>query len=553
MSIVERELLRLLAEMPFLDRLEAVAVSGWSRGAVYQAVDALTRSGQVVAVSHATQLIHPTRRYCLTTPGLYRLAREEEMQMEELLHVLPVSEQWRRLLLERLDAVASIYRLVSAVSGIAYPVKLQWYRAKPFDAAVRLPDDRVIYILRQGPTTERAAFSKRLWRLRKTRHPSAVLLMAADEARLRQIAGRLSGLPFPAYLALEKDAVSAGDRAFIWRTPSRSAPLDLRTALNHATPGDGLPPVESQVRASLPIDLFAKNELDCLLPVLLKPVEKRALDLLYDWPWLKPPHLAALLGLKMPRLSEVVARIVELGLASNCPVMGRRRLALSDRGVGMLARRDRASVGAAKRRWSASRNDSDSPIQWRDVYGRRSRQLLRNLEHTESVHWFLAVLARQVRCRSTEIVQLDSPRQASRYFRYEDRMCSVQPDAFGVLRRGNEVWSFFLEWERRAVRPVTMAARLAPYLRYYSTHKPTDQHGSPPAVLIVFEDDLAKAHFLKTAGVEMKKAGVRVPLLVSHKGLLERVGPFGLAWTNSEGSGLSYAFSRSQDKCKKCR
>ena len=32
----EGELLRRLAEMPFLDRMELAAVSGWSKGAVYR-------------------------------------------------------------------------------------------------------------------------------------------------------------------------------------------------------------------------------------------------------------------------------------------------------------------------------------------------------------------------------------------------------------------------------------------------------------------------------------------------------------------------------------
>ncbi len=291
------------------------------------------------------------------------------------------------------------------------------------------------------------------------------------------------------------------------------------------------------MRASLPGELSVRGEADCMLPVLLKPVEKRTLDLLYDWPWLNPSHLAALLGLKRSRMWEVIARLVDLGLASDNPVTGQRRLALTDRGIAVLARRDRASVGAARKRWSASPVHDDSPLEWRNLYGRRSRQLLRNLEHTESVHWFLAVLARQARCRSTEIVRLDPPRQASRYFRYEDRMRSVQPDAFGVLRRGYRTLSFFLEWERRAVRPVTMAARLAPYLRYYSTHKPTDQHGSQPVVLVVLEDELARTHFLKNAEVEMKRHGVRVPLLVSDRDLLEREGPLGAAWTTVDGSG----------------
>ena len=42
-----------------------------------------------------------------------------------------------------------------------------------------------------------------------------------------------------------------------------------------------------------------------------------------------------------------------------------------------------------------------------------------------------------------------------------------------------------------AVRPVTMAARITPYLRYYATRRPLDDHGVVPLVLVVFDDDLA--------------------------------------------------------------
>ena len=57
----------------------------------------------------------------------------------------------------------------------------------------------------------------------------------------------------------------------------------------------------------------------------------------------------------------------------------------------------------------------------------------------------------------------------------------MHPDAFGILRWEAETWPFFLECERRVVRPVTMAARLAPYARYYSPRWPIDDHGVRPA------------------------------------------------------------------------
>ena len=206
------------------------------------------------------------------------------------------------------------------------------------------------------------------------------------------------------------------------------------------------------------------------------------------------------------------------------------RLALTDRGLAVPARRDRASVGVARRRWSVAPIDPEGPAGWRNVSGGRSRQLLRNLAHTAAVHGFMAALAGQCRALGWEVVQVDPPARASRHFRHGATLRSVYPDAFGVLRRGPATWAFFLEWERRAVRPGTMSQRLAPYLRYYSSHRPTDHHGVRPAVLVVFEDQIAAGHFLTLAEKEMERAGVSVPLWVSHRSAVEALGPLGRAW-----------------------
>ncbi len=524
---LETELLGLLAQAPFLDRQEMAAISGGSRSVVYEAVHRLEEGGLVDSIPHAADLTLPTRRYCLTANGVRRLGEMNGETEDGLLRSRAVSQQWRRILLERLDAVAVIYRLASAVASAASPIGLRLYRAAPLDAAITLPEGRTLGVVRQGPAADRTAFAKRLWRLGQGPLPGAVLVLVSDEVRLRHARRLLARTPVNALLALERDAVLAGLDAPVWRPPSGGARLDLGYVLERLRPGGELPEEEPPSQAFLPGDIAA--EARSALAALLKPAEKRALDRLADWPWLLQRDLAGLLAVSETRISRLMTPLEGFGLATRFPSAG-GRLALTDRGLGFLARRDRASVGVARRRWSVNPIDDAKPVDWRNVSGGRSRQLLRNLDHTAAVHGFLAALAGQSRALGWETAQLDPPHRASRYFRQEESLRSVNPDAFGVLRRGPAAWTFFLEWERRAVRPATMAQRLAPYLRYYSSHRPADDHGDRPDVLVVFDGDIAATHFLTLAAREMERSRVAVPLWVSHREAVKALGPLGRAW-----------------------
>ena len=103
-----------------------------------------------------------------------------------------------------------------------------------------------------------------------------------------------------------------------------------------------------------------------------------------------------------------------------------------------------------------------------------------------------------------------------------------------MVQTGSRTLPFFLEWERRALNPSTMAARLAPYLRYYSSNRPLDDRGEHLLALLVFEDHLAEANFLGVARKEMARAEIRAPLWVSSREALERAGPLGKAWRSSD-------------------
>ena len=536
---VERDLLRLLGELPFLDRLEAAAVSGWSRGAVYASCAALGEAGLVAPLPHASELLAPTQRYQLTIAGLRRLAGDEGVGLGELLRTRPLTAHWRRLLLERLDGVASIYRLAAAITDAAWPLLFRWYRAMPMDAAIALPDGRSIFVVREGRTADRTSFAKRLWRLREGPRPGAYLLLVPDAVRLRHTARLMAAASVPAFLALERDAVAAGTSARTWRTAAGSPPLSLREVLAHVARRGAWPEEEPLARATVPRDIHPRGlrkAPDRMLPAALGAARKRALGLIADWPWIAPADLGALLGVSGRRTSQLLHPLQEASLLARV----RGRLVLQDRGLALLARRDRSAANLAVRRWSARPLDPHAPRTWRNVAGRRSRQLLRTIDHTAAVHGFVAALAEQARNEGWEIVQLDPPHRASRYFRHGGVLHSVHPDAFGLLRREGKPWAFFLEWERRAVRPSTMAARLAPYLRYYASHRPTDEDGAQPAVLVVFDDELAANHFLRVAPARDgarpgRRTAVGVPqALVGRGGAAGR----GLAQLPPLGAGL---------------
>ena len=71
----------------------------------------------------------------------------------------------------------------------------------------------------------------------------------------------------------------------------------------------------------------------------------------------------------------------------------------------------------------------------------------------------------------------------------------------------------------------------------YSTPRlASPDHGAQPTVLVVFDDELAAIHLLHIARGEMTRTDVHVPLMASHRRLLEREGPLGRAWFAHGGS-----------------
>ena len=542
-------LLRCLAAMPFLDRLELALISKTPDRTVYDAVGRLEKQGFVASIRHATHAITTTRRLYPTSAGVRYLAQRDFTTVDDLLRKYPVSGHWQRLLLGRLDAVAVLYRLTCMLADAAGRIpEFQWFRANPLDAVVVLPDGRTVGILRQGPTADKTGFAKRVWRLLEEPYFDLLLVLVSDQVRLRH-ARRLLYALAPSILVTEEANVTRSSfEDKVWFLRSVGHPISLKEGLTLGSASQLLPQEQPLTRARLldEIDVpdLPDNAPDYLLLALLKPAEKGALDLLADWPWITAEHLGRMLGVTRVRTSQLTVTLVRAGLACRYPIEGRERYAPTGKGLAVLTRRDRTLAPRLQSQWSGESLKPEEPFSWRHVEGRRSRLLVRHLAHTTAVHRFMARMAEQARAAGWRLRQMDPPHRAARHFRHGHwgELRSIHPDAFGVLRGRGKREAFFLEWERRAVRPGTMAARLAPYLRYYADHHPVDDNGVVPLVLLVFDDPLAEARFHAVARRELRSAGVKVPLWVTYTEALEELGPLGPVWRNPDHLEPTYAF-----------
>ena len=108
----------------------------------------LVQMGMADSVSHSLGVLgpHPHRRYFPTEKGIDAGAMVE-WGPKTFLREYPVSRQWFRLLAERLDAVAALYRVAALVADAdfqAKPVRVDHYRQGPYDMLITLSGGRSV-------------------------------------------------------------------------------------------------------------------------------------------------------------------------------------------------------------------------------------------------------------------------------------------------------------------------------------------------------------------------------------------------------------------------
>ena len=410
--------------------------------------------------------------------------------MDGLLLTRPVSTWWRRLLLERLDAVAVVYRLASAVANVHHPIRFRWYRAMPMDAAIALPGGRTIGIVRQGHTADRSSFAKRLWRLKE-----GPQLRSRPAARPR----RGAAAPRPQAASPETPAETQSS-PWSGRRPQRGATGRPRVAAAlrqrrrqpagrhrpHGPQRRVFPPsgpwrgLSHARRTSTSTEAGGAMPPTIMLPALLKarrearprPAIRLALARpATTWPdcWESSRHRGPP---SSPPPWKGFGLVTSASPASRTPT-GPHRPGAGDAGPQGPHRSGREPGSGGTPLPSTPETGATSPAGAAD---------------SSSGTWGTPP-------PSTASSPPWQPRPATWAGRPATARSAHQPrlpllpalrrKALGATRHLRRpaagralVWPFFLEWERRAVRPVTMTERLAPYLRYYSSPRPTDDHGA---------------------------------------------------------------------------
>ena len=511
-------------------------------------LEKLAKRGLVDSAPHHLSVVgtRPQWRYFPTEKGV-TAAGAATKGRAHMLRAYPVSKQWFRLLAERLDAVAVLYRVAALVADAdphSDPERVDHYRNGPYDMLLTLSGGRSIGLIRQGPAlpTSRLRYRLRsIERLDSSETPFVTLVLThADQATRRAI--RSLGNPSEhrrTFVATEGELLAGDHTGVVWQQCGSGVGEAVRIDAD-ASLADILARAErlldssypflrdrpkpkpsalypSGVQASMP---EPTEQLTSTLSMQLTRADKDSLDLLAAWPLCTREQLAGLMGgVTLRRVNQVLRSLGQHGLVRADEPLHM----LTDEGLTYLARRDRAAVGLTLDRWSAE------PLYLNaDIYaGTEVRALASQLRHHAGVIDFAAALSAEV-ARSTDhdLWDLLPTSRSSIGYRYDWTTYVIHPDASFTLEYKGRWRPYLLEFERRATTPKRARSRLKSYRRYfYSGWAERDHEGRLPQVLFVFESAGSESAFLDVAD------GVKgVPIITSNTETLAEDGILGDSW-----------------------
>ena len=488
--------------MPFVDSAELARILGEDHATVHRTLTGLLADGIVGRVSHGTA--H------LTSNGIGEAAWVLGFDTpSDFVRAYPVSREWLTLLIRRMDAVASVYRL---------------------DATITRHDGRTFGVVRQGLALRRRSLYDRLRAIAEydyTRRPEATLILTPSVWEMRLMARFcIDHNLHDCYVAVEsRDALERRDLR-LWCEPTWVFGLSYRsleTVSSHGSPGGGLRTESpSRKRASIP----RPERMAQAAPTFgISPSEKRTLDLVTDHPMIPREHVALWLGVSEGRVSQMMHNPVNAwGLVERRRKRGDTRYTLSAEGIRYVTHRDRAQLPTTRGIWSTALT-TDRQGRRRHV-GHRIDTWARQTKHADGITWFLSKLEAEARAdSSSELLWSVPTARSDRVYNWGES--AIAPDAVGKMTAGALQIPFYLEYELRARHPRGVLARLSPYTSYYRSTEPGEDQPPFPTTLFAVDTEDVEATYVSTAA---RMTRMSLSIFVSCWPILSDTGIFGWSW-----------------------
>ena len=318
--------------MPFIDSAELALVLGEPHATVHRALTSLLADGIAGRVSHGTVHLPSSQRYHLTANGIGEAAGILDFKTpSDFVRAYPVSREWLALLIRRMDAVASVYRLAAALSpGIgSHRSHVEFHRRGRFDATITLHDGRSFGVVRQGLALRRRSLYDRLRAVAEydyTRRPDTVLILVPSVWEER-LTGRFCERNYlrDSYIAVEsREVLERRDRRVWQRTTglfgSTYHTLDFVSSQG-GTGGALHTESPERKRALIP---NPERMVQAAPTFGVSPSEKRILDMVTDHPMMPRDHLACWLGVSEGRISQMMHSLVDTWGPDRAPGKTRR-------------------------------------------------------------------------------------------------------------------------------------------------------------------------------------------------------------------------------------
>ena len=528
-----RQLVDALSQMPFVDAMELAGILGEARATVHRTLAGLLADDVVGRVSHGTVHLPSSQRYYLTVNGIGNTADTLGFDTaSDFVRAYPVSREWLALLIRRMDAVASIYRLAASLSpGInSLRSHVEFHRRGRFDATITLHDGRTFGVIRQGLALRRRSLYDRLRAIAEydyTRRPDTILVLTPSvwEQRLTTRFCMERNLE-DSYVGVEsRNTLERRDR-HVWQQTSglfsgSYYTLDFVSS-QCGTSGRLFTESPSRKRASIPCP---ERMVQAAPAFGISPSEKRTLDLITDHPMIPREHLARWVGVSEGRVSQMMHSLVDAwGLVERRGKRGDTRYTLSDEGIRYITHRDRAQLPTTRGIWSTALT-TDRQVRRRHV-GHRIDTWARQTKHADGITWFLSKLEAETRADpDSELLWSVPTARSDRAYNWGD--AAIAPDAVGkTVAEGLEI-PFYLEYELRARHPEGVIARLSPYMSYYWSTEPGEDQPPFPTTLFVVDTEEIEDTYVRTAS---QLATMSLPILVSCIPVLLTTGILGKSW-----------------------